>query len=92
MQELIGDPNPMVVANSVTALVEITESAPETTAFIMTPPTLKKLYPKWDEFISVLREVDPKGVFRNEYVDRHIVGVDVQKKESVGWRVYKARP
>ena len=30
LQELVGDPNPMVVANSVTALVEIQEAAPET--------------------------------------------------------------
>ncbi|KAJ4325540.1 beta-adaptin [Fusarium piperis] len=43
LQELIGDPNPMVVANSVTALSEITETAPETRALIITPVTLKKL-------------------------------------------------
>lgn len=43
LQELIGDPNPMVVANSVTALVEIQESAPETKAFVITAATLKKM-------------------------------------------------
>jgi AP-1 complex subunit beta-1 len=43
LQEMIGDPNPMVVANSVTALVEIHESAPETNAFIITSNTLKKM-------------------------------------------------
>ncbi|KAF4981831.1 hypothetical protein FZEAL_2458 [Fusarium zealandicum] len=43
LQELIGDPNPMVVANSVTALSEISETAPETRALIVTPATLKKL-------------------------------------------------
>jgi AP-1 complex subunit beta-1 len=43
LQELVGDPNPMVVANSVTALVEITESAPETNAFAISPTTLKKM-------------------------------------------------
>ncbi|RBR24154.1 uncharacterized protein FIESC28_03054 [Fusarium coffeatum] len=43
LQELIGDPNPMVVANSVTALSEISETAPETRALIVTPVTLKKL-------------------------------------------------
>lgn len=43
LQDLIGDPNPMVVANSVTALSEITETAPETRALIVTPQTLKKL-------------------------------------------------
>ncbi|KAF2083494.1 Adaptor protein complex beta subunit [Saccharata proteae CBS 121410] len=43
LQELIGDPNPMVVANSVTALVEIHESAPETNAFVINSTTLKKM-------------------------------------------------
>lgn len=43
LQEMIGDPNPMVVANAVTALVEITETAPETAAFKITPTILKKL-------------------------------------------------
>src|SRR5215469_1917150 len=37
LQEMIGDPNPMVVANSVTALVEINEAAPETQALKVTP-------------------------------------------------------
>lgn len=43
LQEMIGDPNPMVVANSVQALAEIGESAPETNALQITPNTLKKL-------------------------------------------------
>ncbi|KAL8941211.1 MAG: hypothetical protein Q9216_002388 [Gyalolechia sp. 2 TL-2023] len=43
LQELIGDPNPMVVANSVTALAEINEVAPETKALRISPHTLKKL-------------------------------------------------
>ncbi|KAG5920279.1 hypothetical protein E4U42_006252 [Claviceps africana] len=43
LQEMIGDPNPMVVANSVQALSEISESAPETRALVITSATLKKL-------------------------------------------------
>ncbi|KAI4145192.1 MAG: hypothetical protein L6R39_003909 [Caloplaca ligustica] len=43
LQEMIGDPNPMVVANSVTALAEINEVAPETKALQISPNTLKKL-------------------------------------------------
>jgi len=43
VQDLIGDSNPMVVANSVQALVEIQETAPETKAFVVTPATLKKM-------------------------------------------------
>ena len=43
LQEMIGDPNPMVVANSVQALSEIHETAPETRALVLTPATLKKL-------------------------------------------------
>lgn len=43
LQELIGDPNPMVVANSVTALAEISETAPSTNALQITPNTLRKM-------------------------------------------------
>lgn len=43
LQELIGDPNPMVVANSVQALSEISETAPETRALVINAATLKKL-------------------------------------------------
>jgi len=43
LQELVGDPNPMVVANSVTALVEIQEVAPETKALVITSTQLKKM-------------------------------------------------
>ncbi|EPE05137.1 ap-1 adaptor complex subunit beta-1 [Ophiostoma piceae UAMH 11346] len=43
LKELIGDSNPMVVANSVQALSEISETAPETKALIVTPAILKKL-------------------------------------------------
>lgn len=43
LQEMIGDPNPMVVANSVAALVEIHEAAPETGALQVTPVLLKKM-------------------------------------------------
>ena len=40
---MIGDSNPMVVANSVTALAEIHDAAPETRALVVTSQTLKKL-------------------------------------------------
>ena len=43
LQEMIGDPNPMVVANAVTALAEIGDAAPETRALQITPTTLKKM-------------------------------------------------
>ncbi|KAI5309132.1 beta-adaptin [Ascosphaera atra] len=43
LQEMIGDPNPMVIANSVTALAEINETAPATKALQITPNTLRKM-------------------------------------------------
>ena len=33
---------------------------------------LRKLYPRFDDFIQVLEEVDPSGMFRNAYIQRHI--------------------
>ena len=43
LQELMGDPNPMVVANAVTALAEISEAAPETNALVISSNALKKM-------------------------------------------------
>ena len=43
LQEMVGDSNPMVVANSVSALAEINETAPETQALVVTAQTLKKM-------------------------------------------------
>ncbi|KAH7882184.1 L-gulonolactone D-arabinono-1,4-lactone oxidase [Phlebopus sp. FC_14] len=38
------------------------------------PDTLRTLYPRFDDFVRVLQDVDPSGIFRNEYVQRHIFG------------------
>lgn len=38
------------------------------------PETLRRLYPRFDDFIRVLHAVDSRGMFRNEYVERHIFG------------------
>ena len=43
LQELMGDPNPMVVANAVTALSEINEAAPQLKALQITPNSLNKM-------------------------------------------------
>lgn len=43
LQDMIGDSNPMVVANSVQALSEINDAAPETGALKVTPAILKKM-------------------------------------------------
>ncbi|KAK8021351.1 hypothetical protein PG990_006489 [Apiospora arundinis] len=76
LQELIGDPNPMVVANSVTALSEITETAPETSALIITPATLKKLLMALNEctewgrvtILSTLAAYPPQDVKESEHI------------------------
>lgn len=52
------------------------------------PDDLRQLYPKFNTFIRVLEEVDPQGMFRNPYVQRHLFGM--QGKE-VGERVFKCR-
>jgi L-gulonolactone oxidase len=47
------------------------------------------MYPRYDDFVRVLGEVDPGGVFRNEYVRRHVFGEG--EKEGAGGRVWKVR-
>ncbi|EMC95935.1 hypothetical protein BAUCODRAFT_70805 [Baudoinia panamericana UAMH 10762] len=43
LQEMLADSNPMVVANCVSALAEIHETAPETRALVVTSSMLKRL-------------------------------------------------
>lgn len=38
-------------------------------------PELAKLYPRWDDFMSVRARLDPHGVFLNEYL-RMLFGID----------------
>ncbi|MEZ0447949.1 D-arabinono-1,4-lactone oxidase [Cellulomonas sp. ICMP 17802] len=34
---------------------------------------LARLYPRWDDFRSLVARTDPDGVFRNAYLDRHVL-------------------
>ncbi|KAL2163234.1 hypothetical protein VTH06DRAFT_5290 [Thermothelomyces fergusii] len=76
LQEMIGDPNPMVVANSVQALAEINETAPETKALVVTPATLKKLLMALNEctewgrvtILTTLAAYPPTDVKESEHI------------------------
>ena len=76
LQEMIGDPNPMVVANSVTALVEINEAAPETRALRVTTATLKKMLMALNEctewgrvtILTTLAEYKAEDVKESEHI------------------------
>lgn len=52
------------------------------------PDALSVLYPKFESFRDLLNLYDPEGMFRNEYVSRHIFGAT---GPSVGARVFKVR-
>lgn len=80
LQELIGDPNPMVVANSVTALVEINEAAPETKALRITSVTLKKM-------IMALTECTEWGRVTILTTLAEYKAVDVKESEHICERV-----
>ncbi|KRD42922.1 FAD-binding protein [Cellulomonas sp. Root930] len=34
---------------------------------------LARLYPRWDDFRSLVARTDPDGVFRNDFLDRHVL-------------------
>ena len=42
--------------------------------FTVPPATLKARYPKQDEFIGRIKGLDPKGKFRNEFINHNILG------------------
>ncbi|KAH0579407.1 hypothetical protein H2248_002268 [Termitomyces sp. 'cryptogamus'] len=46
-------------------------------AHYLQPDQLRELYPHFDDFRRVIEAVDPKGLFRNEYIQRHIFGIPV---------------
>ncbi|KAK5081316.1 beta-adaptin [Lithohypha guttulata] len=81
LQELIGDPNPMVVANSVQALAEINESAPETNALQITSNTLKKMLMALNEctewgrvtILTVLADYKNTDVKEAEHICERVV-------------------
>jgi len=52
------------------------------------PDALCRLYPRFESFRELLSTIDPEGVFRNEYVSRHIFGASDAR---FGERVFKAR-
>ncbi|PPQ68980.1 hypothetical protein CVT25_009165 [Psilocybe cyanescens] len=47
------------------------------------PDSLRTLYPRFDDFRRIMEKVDPSGIFRNDYVERHILGKPLDP------RVYK---
>ncbi|KAJ5922246.1 hypothetical protein N7516_009949 [Penicillium verrucosum] len=76
LQEMIGDPNPMVVANSVTALQEIHHTAPETQALQINANTLRKMLMALNEctewgrvtILSTLAEYKTSDVKESEHI------------------------
>ncbi|KAI5814873.1 adaptin N terminal region-domain-containing protein [Pyronema omphalodes] len=81
LQEMIGDSNPMVVANSVQALSEINESDPDTKALNVTPATLKKLLMALNEctewgrvtILTTLAEYRTDDVKEREHICERVV-------------------
>ena len=76
LQEMMGDPNPMVVANAVTALAEINEAAPNTRALQVSEHSLKKMLMALNEctewgrvtILSVLAEYRAADVKEAEHI------------------------
>jgi FAD/FMN-containing dehydrogenase len=58
-------------------------------AHSLRPDSLSLLYPRFESFRQLLNHVDPKGVFRSEYISRHVFGATDAR---FGERVFKARP
>lgn len=81
LQELVGDPNPMVVANSVTALVEIQEAAPETKALVISSQQLKKMLLALNEctewgrvtLLTTLADYKPVDIKEAEHICERVV-------------------
>ncbi|KZO97471.1 gulonolactone oxidase Lgo1 [Calocera viscosa TUFC12733] len=53
----------------------------------LTPQQLSAMYPKFGAFRLLLEDVDPTGVFRNEYVKRHVFGETVGNEPEAFSRI-----
>jgi xylitol oxidase len=42
--------------------------------FLADAARIRPLYERADDFIALLARVDPRGAFRNEWLDRHLLG------------------
>ena len=52
------------------------------------PEDLKRMYPRFEDFVRVLQQVDPHGILRNTYIQRHIFGKQGPRFDP---RVFKPR-
>ena len=42
--------------------------------FLMGEESIRKLYPRRDDFVALLQRVDPRGAFRNEWFEKRVLG------------------
>lgn len=81
LQGLVDDSNPMVVANAVSALAEIQDSAPETECFKINPVTLNKLLVALNEctewgrisILTALSEYSTEDLKEAEHICERVV-------------------
>ncbi|ANB12084.1 Apl2p [Sugiyamaella lignohabitans] len=81
LQSLVDDSNPMVVANAVSALSEIQESAPEVKTFEISPVTLNKLLVALNEctewgriaILTALSQYETSDVKEAEHICERVV-------------------
>ncbi|KAJ7128136.1 D-arabinono-1,4-lactone oxidase-domain-containing protein [Mycena crocata] len=52
--------------------------------------TVRRLYPDFGKFLRVVQAVDPQGVFRNEYIERHLMGGGGDGREYKEWNASRA--
>ncbi|TPX48198.1 hypothetical protein SeLEV6574_g02178 [Synchytrium endobioticum] len=43
-------------------------------AFKLGPVELARVYPRFTEFVGLVKKMDPEGIFANDYIRRHILG------------------
>ncbi|MDP5277024.1 D-arabinono-1,4-lactone oxidase [Chengkuizengella axinellae] len=49
----------------------------------LTPESLRKLYPKWDDFGEMRKQMDPYGIFLNEYLEKIFDINNTRKSEGI---------
>ena len=69
---LAGNGRLLIVADSHAEALGPFAARPHWGKVFGTPPeTVRGLYPRWEDFTTLLRRYDPAGKFRNEFMNRY---------------------
>jgi L-gulonolactone oxidase len=57
------------------AMLAFPSARPHWGKYILSPEAIRERYPRMDDFLRIRREIDPGGVFLNDFLARRVFGL-----------------